>query len=182
MGHRLSKISTKTGDHGETGLGNGERIAKSSILMTTIGDVDELNSHLGLAHCELAEHPNLRAIIDPIQQHLFDLGGELSIPGYQLIKEEHLLYLEQQLQHANDQFPPLKEFILPRGSRSVCQLHVCRTVCRRAERNLWQLSEQANSSINPLSARYLNRLSDLLFVLARLLGKDQQLDEQTWQR
>ncbi len=165
MGHRLSKIYTRTGDDGTTGLGDGSRVRKDAPRVAAYGDVDELNSVLGL----VLAHPTLQSIAEPlqrIQHHLFDLGGELSVPGMALVHEEDVLWLEQTLDTLNADLPMLKEFILPGGSPSAAFLHQARTVCRRAERSCTAL--QALEPLRPQPLKYLNRLSDLLFVMARV--------------
>lgn len=179
MGHRLSKIYTRTGDGGETGLGDGSRTPKDAARIDALGAVDELNSHVGLLLTE--ELPaDIRSCLIRIQHDLFDLGGELSIPGYQLLTESQLERLEQWLDHYNAALPPLKEFILPGGSRAAAIAHVARTVCRRAERKLVSLGREAP----PLGVNlmYLNRLSDLLFVLARVLNRAAGGHDVLWQR
>ncbi|HWT70582.1 MAG TPA: cob(I)yrinic acid a,c-diamide adenosyltransferase [Oxalicibacterium sp.] len=168
MGNRLSKIATRTGDNGTTGLGDGTRVAKDALRVHAMGDVDELNSHLGLLLCE--DMPAaLREELVSIQHDLFDMGGELCIPGYQLIEEVHVLRLDALLAKYNAELPPLQEFILPAGSRAASQAHVCRTVCRRAERTVVTLGQ--TETINDGIRQYLNRLSDLLFVLSRVLNR-----------
>jgi len=167
MGHRLSKIYTRTGDDGTTGLGDGSRVEKDHPRVEALGANDELNSHLGLmlAH-ELP--PALRAEITTIQHELFDLGGELSVPDRAVIQDDQVERLEKFLDGLNETLAPLKEFILPGGCHVAATAHVARAVCRRAERRLATLARQAN--VNPASLRYLNRLSDLLFVMARALN------------
>jgi cob(I)alamin adenosyltransferase len=168
MGNRLSKIATRTGDNGSTGLGDGTRVAKDALRVHAMGDVDELNSHLGLLLCE--DMPAaLREELVSIQHDLFDMGGELCIPGYKLIEEAHVLRLDAMLAKYNAELPPLQEFILPAGSRAASQSHVCRTVCRRAERTVVTLGQ--SETINDGIRQYLNRLSDLLFVLSRVLNR-----------
>jgi cob(I)alamin adenosyltransferase len=168
MATRLSKIATRTGDNGSTGLGDGSRTGKDSVRVHAMGDVDELNSHLGLMLCEDMP-PALRDELVTIQHDLFDLGGELCIPGYQLIKEAHVERLDALLEKYNADLPALKEFILPAGSRAAALAHVCRTVCRRAERSIVALG--AAEPIHAHPRQYVNRLSDLLFVLARVLNR-----------
>lgn len=168
MGNRLSKIATRTGDKGTTGLGNGARVDKDALRVHAMGDVDELNSHIGLLLCEEMPHA-LRYELGTIQHDLFDLGGELSIPGYQLIQETHVARLDALLANYNADLQPLKEFILPAGSRATTQSHVCRTVCRRAERAIVSLGKA--EPISDEVRQYMNRLSDLLFVLARVLNR-----------
>ena len=168
MGNRLSKIATRTGDDGSTGLGDGSRTAKDSARVQSLGDVDELNSFVGLLLCE--ELPEgLRDELVSIQHDLFDLGGELCIPGFQLIKDEHVARLDGLLAKYNADLPPLKEFILPAGSRAASLAHVCRTVCRRAERSIVALGRA--ETINAQPRQYVNRLSDLMFVLSRVLNR-----------
>ena len=168
MGHRLSRIVTRTGDAGTTGLGDGTRVAKDSARIAAIGDVDELNSTLGLLLAEdLA--PELRDEFVSIQHDLFDLGGELSIPGHAAIDDGHVARLEAAVERHNALLAPLKEFILPGGTRASALAHVARTVCRRAERSVVHLA--ATSPVGDPARRYLNRLSDLLFVVARTLNR-----------
>jgi len=178
MGNRLTQIATRTGDAGMTGLGDGTRIDKAHDRICAMGDVDELNSQIGLLLAE--EFPKkidvaMRALFNQIQHDLFDLGGELCIPGYTLLKQDQILYLDEQLALYNSQLPKLSEFILPGGTRAAAQTHICRTVCRRAERSIVKLGSK--EKINDTPRQYTNRLSDLLFVLARYLnvsagGKD----------
>ena len=168
MGNRLSKIATRTGDAGTTGLGDGSRIDKDSLRIQAIGDVDELNSHLGLLLCE-SMPDDLRAELISIQHDLFDLGGELCIPGFQMITELQVERLDALLEKYNADLPPLKDFILPAGSRSAAQAHICRTVCRRAERQIVSLGKA--ETIFEYPRQYVNRLSDLLFVLSRVLNR-----------
>jgi cob(I)alamin adenosyltransferase len=177
MGHRLSKIYTRTGDDGSTGLGDGTRVRKDDSRIAAIGDVDELNCVIGLvlSH-ELPEV--VRTTLTQIQHHLFDLGGELSIPDYCLIEAAHIQALEQDLDALNEQLPPLKEFILPGGIESAALCHHARAVCRRAERQLVSLG--ASTDINPNGRHYLNRLSDYLFVAARYLNKIHHRDDVLW--
>jgi len=180
MGHRLSKIYTRTGDTGETGLGDGSRIAKDHIRMHTIGTVDELNSHIGIVVALLPGDDPMRAMLLRIQNDLFDLGGELSIPGYELIKAARVDELEHTLDELNENLPPLKNFILPGGSVVASHCHLARTVCRRAERDIVSLAREM--PINEQGRIYLNRLSDLLFVCARLLARREGSEEILWQR
>jgi len=179
MGHRLSRIATRTGDGGETGLGDGSRVPKDSARIEALGGIDELNSHIGLLVTDV-EHDDLRTCLQRIQNDLFDLGGEISIPGYELLREDQLLDLERWLEQYNAALSPLKEFILPGGSRAAAQAHVARTVCRRAERALVHLKSDA--ALPELGVRYLNRLSDLLFVLARTLNLRAGRSDVQWQR
>jgi cob(I)alamin adenosyltransferase len=179
MGNRLSKITTRTGDDGSTGLGDGSRVAKDSLRIQAMGDVDELNSHLGVLLCEQLP-PALQQQLLAIQHQLFDLGGELCIPGYTLIAEQQVAALDALLVHYNADLPPLKEFILPGGSRAAAQAHVCRTVCRRAERSVVGLGR--GETVNDGPRHYLNRLSDLLFVLARVLNRVNGGEDVLWKR
>ncbi|WP_420591901.1 cob(I)yrinic acid a,c-diamide adenosyltransferase [Bacterioplanoides sp.] len=178
MGNRLSKIATKTGDKGETGLGDGSRISKSSERMHAIGDVDELNSWVGMLRAELDEADDLIPLLHQIQHDLFDLGGELSVPGFNALQEVLISDLEDNLEALNDTMPPLKDFILPGGSKAAALCHMTRTVCRRAERSLVQLNQV--DELNPLALRYVNRLSDLLFVTARVLARRENGSEILW--
>lgn len=168
MGQRLTQIATRTGDNGSTGLGDNTRVSKNSLRIHAMGDVDELNSHIGLLLCE--PMPDVvRELLVSIQHQLFNLGGELSIPGYELLQLDAVLALEEALAHFNAQLPTLQEFILPAGSRAAAQAHVCRTVARRAERVVVALANQ--DALKPTPQQYLNRLSDLMFVLARVLNR-----------
>jgi len=170
MGNRLSKIATRTGDDGSTGLGDGSRIAKDAPRIHALGEVDELNSQLGLLLCE--DLPDgVREELLAIQHDLFDLGGELCIPGYSVIADAQVAQLDALLEKHIADLPPLKEFILPGGSRAAAQMHVCRTVCRRAERAVVTLAQSEAAAVNPQPRQYLNRLSDLCFVLARVLNR-----------
>jgi cob(I)alamin adenosyltransferase len=168
MGNRLSKIATRTGDNGTTGLGDGSRTEKDSVRVHAMGDVDELNSHVGVLLCE--ELPDaMRQELISIQHDLFDMGGELCIPGYTMITEVQVARLDALLAKYNADLPPLKDFILPGGSRAAAIAHVCRTVCRRAERAIVSLGKTEKINDNP--RQYMNRLSDLLFVLSRVLNR-----------
>ena len=179
MGHRLSRIVTKTGDAGTTGLGDGSRVAKDTPRIASIGDVDELNSMLGLLLAE--DLPvSVRDLLTTVQHDLFDLGGELSIPGFAAVTDAHVEHLEAAVETFNSDLPPLKEFVLPGGSRAAALAHVARTICRRAERSLVHLA--GSSSIGEPSRRYLNRLSDLLFVLARMLNRAAGAGDVLWQK
>ena len=168
MGNRLSQIATRTGDDGTTGLGDNTRVPKNHLRVQAMGDVDELNSNIGVLLCEPMPDTVRELLID-VQHQLFNLGGELSMPGYTLLKPEALLQLDNALADHNATLPRLAEFILPAGTRSASLAHVCRTVARRAERAVVALG--ANEEINDTLRRYLNRLSDLLFVLARVLNR-----------
>lgn len=178
MANRLSKIVTRTGDSGSTGLANGERVAKTDPSIQALGEVDELNSLIGLALCEPMPQA-VRDALQAIQHSLFDLGGELSLPGGALLDESHLGFLDKELEHWNANLPPLAEFVLPGGCRGAAQLHVARTVCRRAERSLANLAESLRSR---LALPYLNRLSDLLFVLARVLNRSAGVEDILWKK
>ena len=168
MGQRLTQIATRTGDDGSTGLGDGTRVPKSHLRVAAMGDVDELNSGLGVLLAEPLPD-DVRGLLVVIQHELFNLGGELSIPGYELLKMDAVLRLDEALAHHNDALPRLKEFILPAGTRSAALAHVSRTVARRAERAVVALA--SHEKVNDAPRQYLNRLSDLLFVLARVLNR-----------
>ena len=168
MGQRLTQIATRTGDNGTTGLGDNTRVSKNSLRVHAMGDVDELNSNIGVLLCEDMP-PGVRELLVEIQHQLFNLGGELSIPGYELLKPEAVLALDEALADHNEHLPRLQEFILPAGTRAASQAHVCRTVTRRAERAVVALEGQDTLKDTP--RQYLNRLSDLLFVLARVLNR-----------
>ena len=168
MAHRLTQIATRTGDDGSTGLGDGTRVAKDALRVQAMGDVDELNSGLGVLLAEPLPQ-DVRELLVTIQHELFNLGGELSIPGFELLKADAVLRLDDALAHYNAALPRLAEFILPAGTRSAALAHVSRTVARRAERAVVALA--ARETVNPAPRQYLNRLSDLLFVLARVLNR-----------
>jgi cob(I)alamin adenosyltransferase len=168
MGKRLTQIATRTGDAGTTGLGDNSRVSKNSLRVHAMGDVDELNSHIGVLLCE--DMPDsIRTVLVEIQHQLFNLGGELSIPGYELLKADAVLALDEALEAYNGQLPKLEEFILPAGTRAASLAHVCRTVARRAERALVALGNE--EALKETPRQYLNRLSDLMFVLARALNR-----------
>ncbi len=177
MGHRLSRIVTRTGDDGSTGLADGRRVPKHHARINALGEVDELNSHLGLLLTE-ALPDEIGAMLTAIQNDLFDLGGELALPDHPQVGEAHVLRLDEAVAGLNADLPPLKEFILPGGTRAAALAHVCRTVCRRAERSLTRLGEQ--EPVSPSLGHYLNRLSDLLFVLARHLNRTADRPEPAW--
>jgi cob(I)alamin adenosyltransferase len=168
MANRLSQIATRTGDDGTTGLGDGTRVPKDHFRVQAMGDVDELNSQLGVLLAEPLPD-DVRELLITIQHELFNLGGELCMPGYELLKMDAVLRLDEALAHYNAALPRLKEFILPAGTRSAAIAHVCRTVARRAERAVVTLA--GSETINAAPRQYLNRLSDLLFVLARVLNR-----------
>jgi len=177
MGHRLSKIATRTGDAGETGLGDGRRVAKDSARVAALGDIDELNSAVGVLLAEGLPQ-EAREALQAIQQDLLDLGGEVSIPGHALLPEARVARLDQWLDAWNATLPPLKEFILPGGSRAAAAAHMARTICRRAERALVALGR--TETVGVTARQYLNRLSDLLFVLARVLNREAGGSDVQW--
>ncbi|MDH3692251.1 MAG: cob(I)yrinic acid a,c-diamide adenosyltransferase [Gammaproteobacteria bacterium] len=177
MGHRLSKIYTKTGDDGTTGLSNGSRVPKDDPRVEAMGAVDELNSAIGLLMTETLPDSVLTCLHE-VQHNLFDLGGELSMPGHCLVKEEHVTALEQTLDQLNASLAPLKEFILPGGTRAASLCHIARATCRRAERRVHTLAKTA-AVANPVK-HYLNRLSDLLFVMARVINKASGEQDTLW--
>jgi cob(I)alamin adenosyltransferase len=187
MGNRLSKIITRTGDQGTTGLANNTRVPKTDLRIIAMGDIDELNSHIGLLKSLIAtysSHTHIQARygspLSFIQHRLFDLGGELSLPGYIFIQEQHIQPLETEVNEMNQQLTPLKEFILPGGHITASQCHVARTVCRRAERSCIALHQQ--DPINSHSLIFMNRLSDWLFTFARILNKENDTSEVFWQK
>jgi len=168
MGNRLTQIATRTGDNGTTGLGDNTRVSKNSLRVHAMGDVDELNSSIGVLLCEpMADE--VRQLLVEIQHQLFNLGGELSIPGFELLKADAVLALDEALAQHNEALPKLQEFILPAGTRAAALAHVCRTVARRAERAVVALGAQ--DALKDTPRQYLNRLSDLMFVLARVLNR-----------
>lgn len=177
MGNRLTQIATRTGDDGSTGLGDNTRVPKDHLRVQAMGDVDELNSNIGVLLCEPMP-PAVRELLVDVQHQLFNLGGELSMPGYTLLKAEALLQLDNALAEHNAALPRLAEFILPAGTRAASQAHVCRTVARRAERAVVALG--AKEDVNAALRHYLNRLSDLLFVLARVLNRVDGGDDVYW--
>ena len=179
MGNRLTQIATRTGDDGSTGLGDNTRVSKNSPRPHAMGDVDELNSHLGLLLCEPLPD-GVRMLLGDVQHQLFNLGGELSIPGFALLKDDALLQLDEALARYNAQLPRLQEFILPAGTRAAAQAHVCRTVARRAERAVVALGMAETEALREAPRQYLNRLSDLLFVLARVLNRMDGGDDVYW--
>jgi cob(I)alamin adenosyltransferase len=177
MGNRLSKITTRTGDRGETGLGDGSRVPKDSARVHALGDLDELNSALGVLLAEDVP-ATIRGTLEQVQQDLFDLGGEVSIPGHSLLKAESVGRLEAALEGWNADLPALKEFILPGGSRAAAAAHLARTVCRRAERSLVALGRA--EPVGDIARRYLNRLSDALFVAGRALNRHAGRTDVQW--
>lgn len=189
MGNRLSKIVTRTGDAGTTGLGDGSRIGKDSLRIEAMGEVDELNSALGVLLSEeipAAVESTIRQALTGVQHDLFDLGGELCIPGMRIIGETHIARLENLVEDFNAALTPLKEFILPGGTRAAAFAHLARTICRRAERRVVHLANSAGEEaenaqdVSPFARQYLNRLSDLLFVLGRVLNKAAGCGDVQW--
>lgn len=199
MGNRLSKIYTRTGDDGSTGMADGSRVSKADHLFNVMGDVDELNSHIGLIRAHLAQTANNQVSDQPLLTHvspqqavdfeqalviiqhlLFNIGGELAMPEYEGINATHIDWLEQQIDTMNTSLPPLKDFILPTGSVLVSQLHIARCVCRRAERQAVSLQEQRPKAIRPTAVSLINRLSDWLFVAARFCTDPNQVSEVLW--
>ena len=177
MGKRLTQIATRTGDDGTTGLGDNTRVSKDHLRVQAMGDVDELNSQIGVLLCEPMPAAVRELLID-IQHQLFNLGGELSIPGFELLKADAVIALDEALAHYNGELPRLEEFILPAGNRAAAQAHVCRTVARRAERAVVALD--AEDSLREAPRQYLNRLSDLMFVLARVFNRMNGGDDVYW--
>ena len=177
MGNRLTQIATRTGDAGTTGLGNNQRVSKNSLRVHAMGEVDELNSNIGVLLCEDMPQ-DVRDVMVEIQHQLFNLGGELSIPGFELLKEEAVQALDVALETYNAKLPKLEEFILPAGTRGASLAHVCRTVARRAERAVVALGNE--EAIADAPRQYLNRLSDLMFVLARVLNRLNGGDDVYW--
>jgi cob(I)alamin adenosyltransferase len=177
MANRLSKIYTRTGDAGTTGLGDGTRVDKDSLRVHAMGEVDELNSVIGILLTESVSE-QVRMCLTQVQHDLFDLGGEICMPGHSLVSAERVKALENRLDDWNETLTPLKEFILPGGSRGAAYCHLARTVCRRAERALHSLSKQ--ETITEVSLQYLNRLSDLLFVLCRILNQEAGVADVLW--
>ncbi len=183
MANRLSKIYTRTGDAGTTGLGDGTRVAKDSMRIVAMGDVDELNSVIGIMLTEPISD-KIRVCLTRVQHDLFDMGGEICMPSFAMIKMERVTALETILDEWNDTLTPLKEFILPGGSRAAAYCHLARTVCRRAERQMIALNNgelKAEHKLTEISLQYINRLSDLLFVLCRILNKEAGVPDVLWQ-
>jgi cob(I)alamin adenosyltransferase len=178
MSNRLSRIYTRTGDQGTTGLGDGSRVPKDSLRVEAFGTVDEANSTIGMILAVAGIPDAVRACLGEIQHDLFDLGGELCIPGHRIMAAKHTARLEAELDAFNDPLPPLKEFILPGGGPAAAACHLARTVCRRAERICWTLARE--ETVAPEVLTYLNRLSDLLFVLARVLARHENGVEVLW--
>ena len=190
MGNRLSKIYTRTGDDGSTGMADGSRLSKANTIFSVMGDIDELNSHIGLARAHYAQqymtHISTQAShqfaqdLVMIQHLLFNIGGELAMPEYEGVNHVHIEWLEQQIDTMNTVLPPLKDFILPTGSLLVSQLHVARSVCRRAERQAISLQAEQPQAIRRTAISFINRLSDWLFVAARFCTDPQQVSEVLW--
>lgn len=178
MGNRLSKIYTRTGDKGDTGLGDGSRVDKDHVRVEAFGTVDELNSVIGMILAYDIPDKIVK-YFNRIQHHLFDLGGELCIPGHTALDDSYISFLETTIDELNTDLPNLKEFILPSGGHATSTCHLARTVCRRAERRVVSLAKE--ETVSPLSIRYLNRLSDLLFVTARVLARAENGSEVLWQ-
>ncbi len=180
MGKRLSKIYTRTGDDGTTGLGDGTRVPKDSLRVAAFGTVDEANCTIGVVLANASVPENIRVILTEIQHDLFELGGELCIPGHSAVKDEFIARLESELDTLNAELPHLEEFILPGGGPAAAACHVARATVRRAERVTTSLAHA--ESVRPEALRYLNRLSDLLFVIARVLSRVEQGEEVLWNR
>jgi cob(I)alamin adenosyltransferase len=180
MGNRLSKIYTRTGDDGITGLGDGTRVPKDSLRVEAYGTVDEVNSTIGMVLAVAGLPDAVKRCLTDVQHDLFDLGGELCIPGNTMVTAGHTLRLETELDGFNDDLPPLAEFVLPGGGPGAAACHLARTVCRRAERLCWSLARE--ETVAPDALTYLNRLSDLLFVVARVLARHESGGEVLWRR
>jgi cob(I)alamin adenosyltransferase len=178
MGNRLSKIYTRTGDDGTTGLGDGSRVPKDSLRVEAYGALDELNSSIGVLLAVPGLPQAVSECLTEVQHELFDMGGELCIPGHTVITDAHVTHLEQTLDRFNAELPPLKEFILPGGGPAAAACHMARSIARRAERRVWTLARA--EKVSPAVAKYLNRLSDLLFVLSRVLARHERGTEVLW--
>ncbi len=178
MGNRLSKIYTRTGDDGTTGLGDGSRVPKDDARVEAYGSVDECNSAIGVVLAVARLPADVRDVLVTVQHELFDLGGELCIPGHRAIQADQVARLEKTLDGFNESLPPLKEFILPGGGTAAAACHLARAICRRAERRAWTLARAQAVAAEPL--QYLNRLSDLLFVIARVLARQESGSEVLW--
>jgi len=179
MTNRLTKIYTRTGDQGKTGLADGSRVDKFNSRIESLGNIDELNSIIGILLTEKLPNDK-KEILNRIQHDLFDIGGELSIPNHMKINDKKISFLENALDNMNKELPPLKEFILPGGSKVSSYCHLARTVCRRVERNLFKLAQ--TDKVNEASLKYINRLSDMLFVLARFLNKTNKFNDVLWKK
>ena len=180
MANRLTKIYTRSGDRGLTRLATGEQVPKTGPRIEAAGHLDETNSAIGLILCEADVPQSVRAVLTAVQHSLFDIGAELALPGRETTDADDVARLERELDKLNDALPPLTEFVLPGGPRSAAVCHLARSVCRRAERSLWRLAE--DSELNPELLKYVNRLSDLLFVVARVLARQDRTDEPLWDR
>jgi cob(I)alamin adenosyltransferase len=180
MGNRLTKIYTRTGDDGSTGLGDGARVLKESLRVEAYGTVDEANSAIGVVLAVPQLPGEVQQCLIDVQHDLFDLGGELCIPGHRIVTSQYIDRLESTLDRFNEDLPPLEDFVLPGGGPAAAACHVARTVCRRAERRCWSLARV--EEISPETLKYLNRLSDLLFVIARLLARHERGTETVWRR
>jgi cob(I)alamin adenosyltransferase len=180
MGNRLSRIVTRTGDDGSTGLGDGTRVRKDAARIEALGSVDELNCTLGVLLSNELNDETAAACLTEVQHDLFDLGGEIAVPGAVAVDDERVAWLDSQLEEFNRDLPPLKEFVLPGGGTAASASHIARAVCRRAERSCWALAR--SESMSPMALRYLNRLSDLLFVLARRFARAEHGTEPLWNR
>jgi len=178
MGNRLSKIYTRTGDDGTTGLGDGSRVPKDDARVEAYGSVDECNCAIGIVLAVAGLPADVRDVLVTVQHELFDLGGELCIPGHRAIQADQVARLEKTLDDFNERLPPLKEFILPGGGTAAAACHLARAICRRAERRAWTLAREQAVAAEPL--QYLNRLSDLLFVIARVLARQESGSEVLW--
>jgi len=178
MGNRLSKIYTRTGDDGTTGLGDGSRVPKDDARVEAYGSVDECNCAIGIVLAVAGLPADVRDVLVTVQHELFDLGGELCIPGHRAIQADQVARLEKTLDDFNERLPPLKEFILPGGGTAAAACHLARAICRRAERRAWTLARKQAVAAEPL--QYLNRLSDLLFVIARVLARQESGSEVLW--
>jgi len=180
VANRLTKIYTRSGDRGLTRLATGEQVSKASARIAANGDLDETNSVIGLILSETDVPDTVRSILTAVQHDLFDIGAELTLPGHTATDADDIARLERELDRLNDDLPPLTEFVLPGGTRAAATCHLARSICRRAERTLWHLAEEAE--LNPELLKYVNRLSDLLFVIARVLARQDDSSEPLWQR
>ena len=180
LANRLTKIYTRSGDRGQTRLATGERVPKTGTRIEAAGHLDETNCAIGLILCEADVPDDIRAVLTTVQHNLFDIGAELALPGRATTDSDDVASLETELDRLNDALPPLTEFVLPGGPRSAASCHLARSICRRAERALWRLADEAD--LNPELLKYVNRLSDLLFVVARVLARQDNTDEPLWNR
>jgi cob(I)alamin adenosyltransferase len=179
LANRLTKIYTRAGDGGLTRIATGDQVSKTSRRIEAFGDLDETNSTIGLILSNASVPDGIRATLTAAQQVLFDIGAELAVPGQYRTSDPHVATLERELDALNEKLPPLREFVLPGGGPSAAACHLARAVCRRAERSAWRLAEE--TELNPASLKYLNRLSDLLFVIARVLAREHDASEPLWQ-